>query len=50
MSDSLVSSSAQPDSAPDADNTVPGAHAQTVVGVGVLLTAVALALGALDIP
>lgn len=50
MSDLLVSSSAVPDSAPDADSTVPGAHAQTVVGVGVLLTAIALALGALDIP
>lgn len=50
MSDPITPLSSDPGPAPGVASNVPAVGMQTVVGAGVLLTAGALAVGALDIP
>ena len=50
MSDPITPLSSDPGPAPAVTSNVPAVGMQTVVGAGVLLTAGALAVGALDIP
>ena len=50
MSDPTLPPSSEPGAVPRVVGTVPAMRMQTVVAAGVLLTALALALGAIDIP